>query len=110
MNKLKVDTAENIHDNWLVAMCGKDINDDKEYIVTTDYVRCSELSDWSAREYAVLFANSPAMVYLMIEFIDKKLTAKTARPMMQSLLDKIMQESKGRDSHDTTGSENTSAY
>jgi len=97
MNKLKFDTIGNIGDNWLIASCGKDINDDKEYIVTTDYVHCSELSAWSAKEYAVLFANAPAMVLLMIDFIDGKLTAKATKPMMESILDKIKQEATAKE-------------
>ena len=97
MNKLKFDTAENIGENWLIASCGKDINDDKEYIVTTDYVHCSELSDWSAMEYAVLFANAPDMVYLMIDFVDRKLTVKEARSRMEAILDKIKREATNKE-------------
>jgi len=96
MNKLKFDTIENIHDNWLVASCGKDINDDKEYIVTTDQVRCSELSDWSAREYAVMFANTPSIIHIMIDFIDGELTAKMAKGQMEEILDKIKNEAEGK--------------
>ena len=96
MNKLKFDTAENIGENWLIASCGRDSNDDKEYIVTTDEVRCSELSDWSAKEYAALFANAPDMVYLMIGFIDGKLNAKESKSRMEAILDKIKQEATNK--------------
>jgi len=96
MNKLKFDTAENIGENWLIASCGRDMNDDKEYIVTTNEVRCSELSDWSAREYAVMFANAPHIIQIMIDFIDGELTAKMAKGQMKEILDKIRKEAQNR--------------
>jgi len=41
MRLFKADTMDNFGENWMVANFGKDY-DDKEHIVTTDCVKCSE--------------------------------------------------------------------
>jgi len=43
MKYFKVDTIENIGDNWLVADFGVDSNTGKHYILTTDHIHASEV-------------------------------------------------------------------
>ena len=42
----KVDTIDNIGDNWMIADFGVD-QDGKHYILTTDHVHASELHQYS---------------------------------------------------------------
>jgi len=46
MDIFKVDVIENAGENWMIADLGTDI-DGKHYIITTNYVRASELSAYS---------------------------------------------------------------
>ena len=43
MDIFKVDTIENVGDNWLIADFGEDDETDKHYILTTNQVHASEL-------------------------------------------------------------------
>jgi len=42
----KVDTVENIGENWLIATTGLSSIDNKEYIIVTDNIHASELDPY----------------------------------------------------------------
>jgi len=45
MKAFKIDTVEHTGQNWLIANFGVDIEDNQEYILTTDRVHASQLPD-----------------------------------------------------------------
>lgn len=76
---MKVDTIDNIGDNWEVGMfTGNDSEDGRKYIVTTDHVRASELQPHTAKDHAYLFAAAPYLFHQLAEVLDFTARVKNA--------------------------------